>query len=299
MSFFRDRLEAYPRSGRLPAGQGGGVLAVLQDGRERLDAPVHHRGQRLHQLRLEQLPEPLVPPEGHRGRPGRHPPLRHRRHRLPSPQRHPRPPPHARGRAGRVLRARGRAGVLHRLRGQREHHQRPPEPPRLRGPRQGRAQLAAHRRPALRRHHEALRSQRRRAAHQDPRRPAGGAGQGRHRRRRLLDGRRHRSPRRDGRAVPSLREHVPPRRRGPRTRRARRAWSRCRRAVRRARHRRPRHHHLLEDARVVRRRADRLAPTRSSCSPSTPIRSSSPRRTRPARSPPRSRRCASCAARPT
>ena len=96
------------------------------------------------------------------------------------------------------------------------------------------------------------------AAHQDPRRPAGGAGQGRRRRRRLLDGRRHRPARRDGRAVPSLHEHVPPRRRGPRTRRAGRAWSRRRRAVRRARHRRPRHHHLLEDPRVLRRRADRL-----------------------------------------
>ena len=41
-----------------------------------------------------------------------------------------------------------------------------------------------------------------------------------------------------------------------------------------------------------------IAPTPSSCSPSTPTRSSSPRRTRPARWPPRSRRCASCAAAP-
>ena len=120
----------------------------------------------------------LYHPQGDRGRPGGHPALRHRGHRLPPPQRHPRPPPHPRGRAGRVLRARSRAGVLHRLRRQREHHQRAAQPPRLRRPRQGRPQLAAHRRPALGRHHEALRSQRHRAPRQDPRRPAGRAGQG-------------------------------------------------------------------------------------------------------------------------
>ena len=87
MSFFADRLEAFPRIGPYRMAQENGLLAVLQDGRERLDAPVHDRGPRVHQLRLEQLPEPLVPPDGHRGRPGRDRPLRDRRHRLPAAQR--------------------------------------------------------------------------------------------------------------------------------------------------------------------------------------------------------------------
>ena len=83
-------------------------------------------------------------------------------------------------------------------------------------------------------------------------------GQGRHRRRRLLDGRRHRAARRDGRALPALHQHVPARRRSARSRRAGCAWPGRGRAPRRARRDRSHHHHLLQDPRFLRWRADRL-----------------------------------------
>ena len=295
VSFFRDRLEAFPRLADYRLAKEAGYWPYYKTVESASRPRFTIEGNDYINFGSNNYLSLSYHPEGDRGRPGGHPAVRHRRHRLPAPERHPRPPPHLEAELADVLRAGGGAGVLHRLRRQRQHHQRPPQPSRLRRPRQGRPQLAAHRRAALGRHDEAVRAQRPRPPRQDPRRAAGRAGQGRHRRRRLLHGRRHRAARRDGRAVPSVPQHVPARRRGPRPRRARRARSRCGRAVRRARRRRPRHHHVLEDARLVRRRAHRLRRRH---------RAAHPRR-RPAHLhrvehagfawPPRSRRSASCA----
>ena len=124
--------------------------------------------------------------------------------------------------------------------------------------------------------------------------------QGHHRRRRLLDGRRHRAARPPRRAVPRDTRT----RSSSTTRPTASACSASAVSVPReqygvARRRRPHHDHLLEDARVVRRRADRR--TQDAIELLTlDLRHVHlhGRRTRPDRSPPRSRRSGSCAREP-
>ena len=158
------------------------------------------------------------------------------------------------------------------LRRQREHDQWPPQPPRLRGPRQGRPQLAPHRRDPRRRDHEAFRSQRPRPVGEDPRRPARRPRQGRRRRRRLLDGWRHRPA---GPTRRALRASTPTRSSSTTRPTAWACWApgveappsttACSPTSTSSPSRSPR-----PSARAAARSSAR--PRRSSCSPSTPIR---------------------------
>src|SRR5262249_32055282 len=121
-----------PAPRRLPARPVPRPLAPPQEPPERPPPPGPPPGAPLPPPRVQQLTEPLVPPEGDRGGPGGDHEVRDRRHRLPAVERHPRPPPHPRSGARRLLRAGVGAGALDRLRRQRERDRRAPPPPGLR-----------------------------------------------------------------------------------------------------------------------------------------------------------------------
>ena len=87
--------------------------------------PADHAG-------LQQLPRPDRRRARHAGRPRRAGALRHRADRLAAAQRHDRPAPRARARAGRVDGHRGRDRVHHRPPGQRGHARHDPRRPATR-----------------------------------------------------------------------------------------------------------------------------------------------------------------------
>ena len=302
VSFFQRPPRGIPPPGRLPPGQGGGLLALLQDGRERVARPASpSRASDYINFGSNNYLSLSYHPAGHRGRPAR--------------------PPSKYGTGVTGSRLLNGTLDLHRtleaeladvLRRARRRWSSPPATSPTSSTISGllnrhdyvvldkdaHNSLLTGAQP-LGRHDEALRAQRPRAARQDPRRAPRRAGQGASSS--TASTRWAATPRRSPRWSSSAARY-------PNTfllddeahglGRARRARPRRGRAPRRARRHRPHHHHVLEDPRVVRWRADRLG--RRHRAAHARRRSADLHRVEHAgfASPPRSRRSACCATTP-